>query len=453
MRWLLGYEGIPRMARPTFRYDLLSTLFASLATGVMLPALTSQFASEDMSTSIWVVGLLFAERSLGNLLATFFAQDLARRPRVPMVVMARIGIAAFMVCIAALPTGQSGIAGSFAALLIVPYLLAALCINLQSVARHSNYPVNVRGRIFSRLTVIQMASMALSVILASQALDHLSTGHALAYLVSAGLMLIAAWCYSKIRIRRERAMLRIDHHRPVSLLEGFRVLKTDRTFAQYMFWQMIFGAANMVTLPALTAVMLGYVAHYQASGFGFGYGWSMACRVVTPLVVVVGAAPLAGKLFDKVKITRFRAAGACMWGTSKLLVFVAAAAMYSLPAADGQLFLGPLALLFVAFAVQGMGMAVGNIAYNLGHMNFTSPERGQHYMGIHLTLQGIRGVAAPMLGAWLYTLVGINVLPAAGIVIFGAAAGFLLMKPPDDPQALAEKAASRYAFDGPGDRV
>jgi len=430
VRWLLGYNGVPRMARPTFRFDLLSTMFASLGTGVMLPSLTSQFASGEMGTSIWVVGILFAQRSVGNLVATFFARDIASRPRVPMVVMARVGMAMFMFCIAVLPTGVPGIAGSFAALLVPPYVLAALCTNLQSVTRHNNYPVAGRGRIFSRLTVVQMGSMAGSALLAGLTLDYLAWGHAIAYVLSACAMLFSAWSYSKIRIRRERTMLRNGRRRPVRLLAGFGLLREDRIFAQYLTWQMVFGAANMMTHPALTEIMRGYMVHYE--GRGFGYGWSMVCRVVTPLLVVVCVAPLAGKLFDKVKITRFRGLGASMWATSKLLIYFAAGSILVFPSAS-PLFWVPWAAILVAFACQGAGQAIGNIAYNLGHMNFASPDRGHEYMGIHLTFQGIRGMAAPLLGAWLYNMVGTAVLPIAGAVIFLATIGFFTMKPPATP--------------------
>jgi len=437
VRWLLGYDGVPKMARPTLRYDLLSTLFGSLGMGSIMPALTSQFASKGMETSIWIVGLLFAQRSVGNLLATFFAQDLARRPRVPMVVMARAGMGLFLACIAALPP-EKGLAGSYAALLLTPYLLATLVTNLQSVARHSNYPVNARGRIFSRLAVVQMGSLAVSVMLAGVALDRLgAAAHPLTYLVSSVCLFASAAFYSKIRIRREKAMLRRGSAEPVNLLAGFRILAEDRTFALFMLWQMIFGLGNIMTHPALTKVMDEFMDHYGSQGFG--YGWAMAARAVTPLAVVVCVAPLAGRLFDRVRITRFRGIGASMWGISKLLVFLSAGSIYWATAPYWPQW-APWVLLFAAFAVQGVGQAVGNIAYNLGHMNFTSPHRGHDYMGIHLTLQGVRGMAGPMIGAALFQVVGFNILPIAGAMIFVGVAGFLFMKPPARPEVRAARA-------------
>ena len=34
VRWLLGYADMPLMARPTFRYELISSIFAAIGSGV-----------------------------------------------------------------------------------------------------------------------------------------------------------------------------------------------------------------------------------------------------------------------------------------------------------------------------------------------------------------------------------------------------------------------------------
>ena len=45
-------------------------------------------------------------------------------------------------------------------------------------------------------------------------------------------------------------------------------------------------------------------------------------------------------------------------------------------------------------AVQGMGRSMDAIWFNIGHTQFASPANSQLYMGIHLTLQGLRNDAA-----------------------------------------------------------
>ncbi len=80
---------------------------------------------------------------------------------------------------------------------------------------------------------------------------------------------------------------------------------------------------------------------------------------------------------------------------------------------------------------------MGNMAFNLAHTHFTSPDRSEEYMGIHLTLMGIRGLIMPMLGVALLKLpaVGLRVLLIAAGMHLAAAVGFFLTPSPRVPQA------------------
>ena len=46
------------------------------------------------------------------------------------------------------------------------------------------------------------------------------------------------------------------------------------------------------------------------------------------------------------------------------------------------------------------------LAHTLGHLHFARPEQAEIYMGIHVSLIGIRGLVAPLCGMWLYNLLG-----------------------------------------------
>ena len=68
----------------------------------------------------------------------------------------------------------------------------------------------------------------------------------------------------------------------------------------------------------------------------------------------------------------------------------------------------------IARAIWGIAMAGGTLAWSLGHNDFASQKELSSYMGVHVTLTGIRGVVAPALGIALYT--GI---PSTGFEGFG----------------------------------
>ena len=52
--------------------------------------------------------------------------------------------------------------------------------------------------------------------------------------------------------------------------------------------------------------------------------------------------------------------------------------------------------------VLGAAQAGANLGWNLGHNDFGSPGRTQHYMGVHVSLTGLRGGLAPPLGVLAY---------------------------------------------------
>ena len=429
IRWVLGYEGIPRMARPTFRYDLLSNLFAALGWGALLSSLTGQFARRGLGASAWIVAVLVALMGLGNLTSTFLAQHMARHRRVPLVVIARLGMALFLASVAVLPANEVA-AESFVALLAPAYVLAAIVLNVQASVRHSNYPEEVRGRIFGRLSIVRLGGMAASAMLGGYAMDHLVWGHRLVYILAAAVMVLSAWFYSKLRVRRERAMLRDSHARRPRPLDGFRLLAKDRRYGRFMLWQMISGAGNLMGRPMMILVMTDYL--------GVGYGKGISAMTLTPFLVAACTAPLAGKLLDHVRITHYRGFGAAAWAFGRTIVFLA-------------VLKGSWAGVLAGFAVQGLGWSTGNIAYNIGHMHFTTPNRSQDYMGIHLTLQGIRNLLAPFLGVALFKLpgVGINALLIVAALQFLAAVGFFFTPPPArvTQQIKTTKPRTAEAFD------
>jgi hypothetical protein len=50
----------------------------------------------------------------------------------------------------------------------------------------------------------------------------------------------------------------------------------------------------------------------------------------------------------------------------------------------------------------GAAQAGANLGWNLGHNDFASLGRAQHYMGVHVTLTGVRGGVAPPAGVLVY---------------------------------------------------
>jgi len=409
-RWLLGYEGIPLMARPTLRYEILSSLFAAGGLGLLVRQFTQLFARMALHASALVLAVLLAERAVGNLCGIFVARYLQRRRRVPYVVGGRVLIAMMMLVIALLPARPAS-AWPYAILLLAPAALSAVVLSMQTGVWQSNFPADVRGRLYSRLFVAKLVATGVSIKLAGYALDAWPWAHHLLYPLGAVCMLLSAAVYTRIRVRRERATLRESAQQTLDPLVAFRVLPADPAYAKFMFWQMISGGTVLMCLPVVTLALT------EAEHLGLDWKQGTTALALVPFLVSPAGALLAGRLFDSMGITRYRAVGAALWALGRGLVFAAAISK-------------SWALVLVAFAVRGLAQSTGGVAFNIGHTRFAPPERGQLYMGVHMSLQGLRGLTMPFLGVWLYSLVGIRLLPIATGIQLLAAAGFWLTRPP-----------------------
>jgi hypothetical protein len=117
-----------------------------------------------------------------------------------------------------------------------------------------------------------------------------------------------------------------------------------------------------------------------------GYTAGIMINTIVPLLVMPFAIPLWARLMDRMHIVRFRAIHG--WA------FVSASAAITAAA-----YLNSVAFIYVGAVLLGVGYAGGTLAWNLGHQDFAPAERDAEYMAVHVTLNGIRGVLAP-LAAW-----------------------------------------------------
>jgi hypothetical protein len=101
--------------------------------------------------------------------------------------------------------------------------------------------------------------------------------------------------------------------------------------------------------------------------------------------------PLWSRLLDRMHIIRFR--------TFHCWTFVATTITILLAVALRQ-----PQLLWLSAALQGVAIGGGVLGWNLGHHDFAPLELTSQYMGVHVTLTGIRGLIGPPLAVGLYGL-------------------------------------------------
>jgi MFS family permease len=263
------------------------------------------------------------------------------------------------------------------------------------------YPHRVRGRVFGYILTAQMGAAMLT----GFAVGRWSDRHhdafraflpAIAAVQTVGLLLLAHIARRPIFVGRTRPE-RPGRSWLAPLREMRAVLRADRDFAAYEIAFMSYGIGWMVC-TALIPVLATDKLHLN-------YGqYTLATIVLFQLVVILLFAP-AGHLVDRVGPMRL-AAVSFLWLT-----------LYPV----GLLLVKGFAGLAVFSAIYAVGMVGVNLTWTLGPVALASdPSRASHYLAIHTTMVGIRGIVAQGLGMALYVWTGSFAVP-----LLLAAAGFL----------------------------
>jgi len=146
-----------------------------------------------------------------------------------------------------------------------------------------------------------------------------------------------------------------------------------------MWWMSVFGFGNLMLMAPL--------AYVAVDELRMTYTGGVLATTIVPLLVMPLAIPLWARLMDRTHIVEFRSIHGWSFVSASLAITLAS-------------WFGSVAMIYVGAVLLGVGFAGGTLAWNLGHQDFAPAERDSEYMAVHVTLNGIRGIAAPY-AAWL----------------------------------------------------
>ncbi len=142
-----------------------------------------------------------------------------------------------------------------------------------------------------------------------------------------------------------------------------------------------------------------------------------------PLLVTAVSSLIWARFFDTVNIFSIRYYVALTWILSRIFLIIG-------------IWQHSIAIVLVSRAITGVAMGGGRLAWRLGHMEFAPPNQDSLYMSAHVSLTGLRGLFAPVIGIFLYQLelkyldssngIGIISLSTVGFII--VALGFRNMQ-------------------------
>jgi hypothetical protein len=334
------------------------------------------------------------------------------RPKVRLSTMLCAGIVLCTGAVFAIPATHAGAIWFIAQTTAAQILLAGV-ITVRSAMWRSNYPQSERGRITARLQGVREVVTVAGSMCAAAWCGIDGRAYAYVYPLAALMGAVGIIFLTRIHVRSQRSENRLVRdawresgpvaRRAWSGAAGMvAILHRDRRFARYMVAQFLMGVANLLPLAAVTKI----VTQDIPIGDAWAYWVSVALLVAMPKLCLMGTITRWGRLFDRIGVVRFRVVNMVCALCALSLTLVAVAMLEEEWGMHGSGVVWVVALLSLRGVFYGLTMAGGKLAWSLGHLHFAESAESESYMGIHVSLTGLRGLFAPPLGMWLWSLIG-----------------------------------------------
>jgi len=390
-------SSFPALLRSNYRWELTSACFMPLALACVEGGVVGVIARKGFGAGSLAVSAITAAPAVANLSSLMWGRVLHGTDRVRAVNLMQIGVLLCVLAIALAPrSGELGVAVIVAAMLVARTLLTGV-INARADLWLANYPRQDRARTTGNLTIVATLVICASSLLVGWVMDSgVGNGQGFRYVYGAsavmGLAGVAA--FSRVRWRGRAATLARERagldggKASVGARAMLSVLKNDKTYRRFMWAQFVLGVPAMASdAPFIVAL---------DEQFSLDYNHAIALTQVVPIFVAILVIPLWARLLDRVHIIHFRA-----WHS---WVFVLSLFMMGL-----GFLLDSLWVVWAARIVLGIANGGGMLAWNLGHHDFAKGSMAAVYMGVHVTLTGVRGAFAPFVGALVYSPVSLQV--------------------------------------------
>lgn len=336
----------------------------------------------------FAVSVLAASKAIGFLASFLWATLSRRKQKVRFMVVLQLITAAMVAMISLAPLNVVGM-WMVTGLCIAAWTIWSGVMTLRTGVWRANYPDEYRPRIAGRLSSIDGLVGALAGFAIGLSLDQNPMSFRPLFVAMGCVGIAGALLYSRMPFRRERQHLASEteadsKQRPsLSPMVIARVLRDDPWYRGYMACMFAMGFGNLMLHPILTIAL--------ADEFHVSYGSGILISTVLPLVFMILAIPFWSRRLERMHVIRFRKVH--VWSFVCVSTFVLLGVL-----------LHQIALLYLASICLGIGFGGGILAWNLGHQHFAPPHRDTEYMGVHITLTGIRGMVGPILGVQLYSV-------------------------------------------------
>lgn len=385
-------RSLPRMARPHAALELsvwglMAVPMGVLSGGVAGVLVDTVFAGAAPAWFVaTAVALMTGAGPLSNIGSLGWAHWSLGRRKVWALNRLQLLFALALATAALAPIGQLGLL-VFVAAIIAAQVLWCGIITIRASIWRLNYDRTARFAFAADNQAIV-------------SLTHAVTGAATGWLIAANpdgfrwLLVVTGICaiaslarLRRVRVRREGRLLAAER----DLASGgafrldryFAILREDPLYRRYMVCMMVLGTGNLMFTAPLILIMNRQL------------GLSSFSQVLITAALPTLIVPLSSRVWSRA-LARDHVIGFRRRNSRWYALAIAVASTGVL------LELEPV--LWLSAVVLGIAIGGGMLGWNLGHNDFAPEERVADYLGLHVSLTGLRGLAAPLIGVWFYGL-------------------------------------------------
>jgi len=385
-------EQLPRMAaalvpRELANWSLTAVALGALEGGLLGVIVKNQFAGVASPLLVNIaVAVVAAAPSFTNLASFLFAAMAAGRDKLALLSKLMLMMGLCLVIMALPGRTPLGLA-VFCAMTVLARTAWSGILIVRAAVWRANYTRTWRARVTARIVQISSLLVAAYSALIGLVLDWHPDAFRPAFVLGAACALFAAHVNRKSRFRRQRQLIAAElaeqtlQGRRLNLSVLASVLRRDPDFRHYMMAMMVLGSGNLMLLPMLVILLNEHLQLNQLH--------QVTVTSSLPLLMLCFSISYWARLLDRRHIFSYRAFHS--W------FFVSASLLFALAVITKQ-----VQLLWPASVILGAAYAGGNLGWNLGHNDFSHDGNASHYMAIHVTLTGLRGLIMPLIGVGFY---------------------------------------------------
>jgi MFS family permease len=398
---MLGKFYLNDKEKKTFRLHLIYSILDGVVLGIL--ALNEFVFIKSLRGTDYQLGFLFQFTVLVFIFLIFFNETLKMvRNRKKLLritaLITRIPLfgVAFFPCCSEKMAGDSVYHYIFLAIFLIyyfatPVIFPTINFFLKTNYRHQNF-----GKLYSWATSVNKIVMIVITFLYGLLMDHNNFAFVYIFPIMALLSIISIFALSNIDYAEEEPSgkkVKLLSSIKTSALSMLSILQKNRGYRHFEIGFMLYGFAFMSSITVIT-IFFERQLHLNYSSIAF---YKNAYYVIAIILL-----PFFGKLIGRIDPRKF---AVITYLAIMLHIFFIMLTEY-FPFYTEWFGLKIYYLLLVYIIFHSIFAATMGLLWNIGSAYYCAPEEAGSYQSVHLSLTGVRGIFAPLLGVFFYEMIG-----------------------------------------------